>query len=97
MLNLFVATLLKTDGHFSNLGVGIALGHRHVEKRGFSRVKQIQQSTAYTFDSFPAMGERVVPDSSPPPFHGVGPQTRSTDPSERRRYIPFTLIIFFSS
>ena len=31
------------------LGVEISLSHRHVEKRWFSWVKQIQQSTAYTF------------------------------------------------
>ena len=32
MLDLFFAQLIKRYGHFSGLGVEIALGHRHVEK-----------------------------------------------------------------
>ena len=35
MLSLFVATSLKSYGHFSYLGVQIAPSHRHVEKRSF--------------------------------------------------------------
>ena len=46
MLSLFSAQLLKRYGHFSGLGVEIALSHRHVDKRLFFRVKRIQQSTA---------------------------------------------------
>ena len=32
MLDLFFAQLIRRFGHFSGLGVEIALGHRHVEK-----------------------------------------------------------------
>ena len=32
MLDLFFAQLIKRYGHFSGLGVEIALSHRHVEK-----------------------------------------------------------------
>ena len=46
MLSLFSAQLLKRYGHFSGLGLEIAFSHRHVEKRQFFRVKQLQQSTA---------------------------------------------------
>ena len=32
MLDIFFAQLIKRYGHFSRLGVEIALSHRHVEK-----------------------------------------------------------------
>ena len=43
MLSSQLAQSLKSYGHFSDLGVQIALSQRHVE---FFRVKQIHQSTA---------------------------------------------------
>ena len=43
ILSSEVAQSIKSYGHFSDLGVGIALSHRHVV---FFRVKQIHQSTA---------------------------------------------------
>ena len=49
MLSSFVAQSLKSYDNFSDPGVEIALSHRHVEKRLFSRVKQIHESTTHTF------------------------------------------------
>ena len=43
ILSSLVAQSIKSYGHFSDLGVEIALSHRHVE---FFQVKQIHQSTA---------------------------------------------------
>ena len=48
MLSSLVAESLRSYGHFTNLGVQIALSHRRVEKRSFFRVKQIKESTAHT-------------------------------------------------
>ena len=44
MLSLFFAQSFKSYGHFLDHVVEITLSLRHVEKRGFFRVKRIQQS-----------------------------------------------------
>ena len=53
----------QSYGHCSDLGVEIALSHRHVEKRWFSLVKWLQQSTAHTFTM--RAPPRLIPFSDP--------------------------------
>ena len=44
MLSSFFTQSLKEYGHFSNLGVEIALSHRHVKNLDFLGIKRMQQS-----------------------------------------------------
>ena len=61
MLSSQHAHSLKSYRHFSDLGFGIALSHRHVE---FFRVKQIHQSTAS--ERTTRLGPDIIRDPPPP-------------------------------